>query len=176
VGRRRDEDEEAVEVELRGMRRKVAAEVDAVADALVVLSDKKCKKLPIGDRTRRALEDARRTSSIVAKKRHIKFLSGLLRENAAELKAVRLFLDGKPYRDVAIDDGQEALERLREELCDPDRYQEAFDRMCAELPHVDLMRVERLARQLHSGPDAKAYRALFKELRRAADELDDGEP
>ena len=168
------EDDKEFEQEGRGRsaRKRVVRTFDVMALELLELSDERCSKLPITDELKRALHDARTTRSKSARRRHIRHLAGLLRDRGDETEAIKCFLAGVAYTPVAGDESYRGLNAMREALCDRETYAVALDELCEQLPHIDLALVRRIAESLHEGEDDKAHRALFRELRRAADESD----
>jgi ribosome-associated protein len=156
----------------RSKRKREVRTFDAMALELLGLSDERCRKLPVTEEMRRGLDEARTTKSKSARRRHIRYLAGLLRDRHEETEAIKCFLAGVPYTPVTGDESYRDLDAMREALCDRERYAQALDDVCEQLPHIDLVLVKRLAESLHDGENDKNYRALFKELRRAADESD----
>ena len=165
-------EEEVFEQEGRGRsaRKRVVRTFDAMALSLLELSDDRCRKLPVTDNLKRGLHDARTTKSKSARRRHIRHLASLLRDNEAETEAIRCFLAGIPYTPVSGDESYRELDALRESLCKRETFAAGFETACEQLPHLDAALVKGLAEALHEGENDKAYRALFRELRRAADE------
>jgi ribosome-associated protein len=156
----------------RSARKREVRTFDVMALELLELSDDRCARLPITDDFKRALTEARTTRSKSARRRHIRHIAALLRDREDETEAIRSFLAGVPYTPVTGDESYRDLDAMREALCDRETFAQALDEVCEQLPYVDLALVKRLAESLHEGKDDKSYRALFKELRRAADESD----
>ena len=169
-----DEQEEEIEEEGRGRskRKRLVRTFDVMALELLELSDERCAKMPITDVLKEALHQARNTKSKSARRRHIRRLAGLLRDRDDETEAIRRYLAGDAFVAVTGDESYRDLDALRERLCSPDTFAQAFDDALEELPHLDVALVTRLAKANHEAEDDKAHRALFRELRRAADESD----
>lgn len=166
------EDEEPVkEGRGRSEKRRAAKSFDALAMELVALPKHRCKGLPVTAALKAALEVTRSTASKPAKRRYLRHLSGLLRESEIEVAAIHAFLAGESYVPVKGDEDYRDLAALREALCEAESYAAAFDEVCATLKYVDVLLVERLAKECQSDRNDKSYRALYKELNRALEEI-----
>ncbi len=170
-----EEDEYEPQGRGRSARKREVRGFDLLADELLEITDAKVEKLPVTEELKNALRIARATTAMKAKaarKRYIKHLSSLLREREAEVVAIRNFLSGSAYTQVTGDESYRDLDAMRTSLCDEQSYQATLQDVCAKLPHIDLALLTKLATQLHKEDNDKAFRALYKELRRAADESD----
>jgi len=169
-----DEDPEQYPREGRGRsaRKRLVRTFDVMALELLEVSEERCHKLPIAEDFRKALIEARTTRSKSARRRHIRHLAGLLRDRDAETEAIRRFLAGEPYVAVVGDESYRDLDALRESLALAEGFAASLEAASHALPHLDLPLVRRLCATLHEGSHDKSYRALYKELRRAADESD----
>lgn len=169
-----DEQDEEFEEEGRGRskRKRHVRTFDVMALELLEISDERCGKLPITQVLKEALTQARKTKSKSARRRHIRHLAGLLRDRDDETEAIRSYLAGVPYVAVQGDEEYRDLDAVREALCSRESYDEARADLGEKLPYVDLALVTRLARSIHEQDNDKERRALFRELRRAADEAD----
>ncbi len=181
--RESEEEEEEYEKEGRGRseNRRLAKTFDALAMDLLELSPGRCARFPVSDALRLAMKTAHSTKSKAARRRELRHLSGMLRNRPDEAAAIEAVLAGRPVE--TAEEGLD-LEAMRESLCNPDTYSETLDEACAALPPLDVMLVRELCSALHvldaaSRCDAKGYRLLYRELRRASDEMDEeseGEP
>lgn len=157
----------------RTLERQAARDIDKLVLQLIELTRAEILALPVSDDLRRELCVARGLTSHSARRRQLRYVSGMLRDSELELEAIRrLMVDGVR---VAFDPDAEIrrLEELRAGLCDPERYGDALEAACAEFPHLDRMKVKRLAQAVHDdSEDQKSYRELFRTLRRAADEAE----
>ncbi len=169
-----DEEEEEFEEEGRGRSKlkRLARTFDVMALELLELSDERCKKMPISPTFKEALHQARTVKSKSARRRHIRHLSSLLRDRDDETEAIRCYLAGVPFVAVDGDESYRDLDALRTALCTADEFAKALEDACEQLPYIDIALVTRLAKSLHQEENDKAHRALFRELRRAADESD----
>lgn len=166
-----EDDEPVKEGRGRSEKRRAAQSFDALAMDLVALSKPRCKGLPVTAALKAALEMTRSTVSKPAKRRHLRRLSGLLRESELEVAAIHAFLAGEAYVPVKGDEDYRDLAALRDALCAPQTYAEAFEEVCATLKYVDAQLVEKLSHEYHSDGNDKSYRALYKELNRASEEV-----
>lgn len=169
-----DDQEEEIEEEGRGRskRKRHVQTFDVMALELLELSDERCKKMPITAVLKEALLQTRNTKSKSARRRHIRHLAGLLRDRDDETEAIRCYLAGEPYVAVTGDEEYRDLDAMRESLCSADSFEAALSHASEQLPYLDLPLVTRLSRAVHDEDNDKARRALFRELRRAADESD----
>lgn len=153
----------------RSARKREAHATEDVARALVELSAQTAERLPAGEEIREELELARATRGHGSRDRQIRHLASVLRRNPDELVALRNFLSGEDethYREQAA---FHRLEQLRERLCDPKSFSEALTEAAAAWPGLDTTAVGRLARACHGSEDRRAFRELFRLLRRAAE-------
>ncbi len=169
-----DEDAEEFEEEGRGRskRKRHVRTFDVMALELLELSDERCSKMPITDEFKEALHNARSTKSKSARRRYIRHLAGLLRDRDDETEAIRRYLAGEAFVAVRGDESYRDLDALREALSGADTFAKALAEVSEQLPYIDIPLVTRLAKTLHESENDKAHRALFRELRRAADESD----
>ena len=156
----------------RYKRKRHVQTFDVMALELLELSDERCKKMPITPTLKEALHEARTTKSKSARRRQISRLAGLLRDREDETEAIRCYLAGVPYVAVTGDEDYRDLDAMRESLCSPDSFEEALTNASETLPYLDVPLVRRLSKSVHQEENDKAHRALFRELRRAADESD----
>ena len=170
------EDAEASEFEEEGRgrskRKRHVRTFDVMALELLELSDERCGNMPITEELQEALHQARTTKSKSARRRQIRHLASLLRDRDEETEAIRCYLAGKPYVAVEGDESYRDLNALRETLCTAGNLQDALSEACDQLPYMDVALVTHLAKSLRESENDKAHRALFRELRRAADESD----
>jgi ribosome-associated protein len=172
VKRRRgqqEDDEEFIDGRGRTKARQQVKLVDEFARELVALPDHKLKKLPVTEKLRDALIEARSISEKSARRRALRFASGLLRERPDEMESIKNFLEGKAHQVIDEDLGEQALVELREALADPDRFDDALLRAQEMLPHLDVIEVQTISISIHRGAGQRAMQKLFKELRRAVE-------
>lgn len=167
-----EEEEEREDGRGRSARKREVRAFDELAQELMELSPGRCKKLPITDKLKRALHAARDTTSKAARKRHYKHLAGALRDSESEVEAIRKFLAGDAYVPVTGDESYRDLDALRASLCEEEGFVVALEEVCKQLPHVDRALISELSKAVHQEGEGKSFRALFKALRRAADQSD----
>ncbi|MCP4446637.1 MAG: DUF615 domain-containing protein [Myxococcales bacterium] len=161
----------------RSANRREALGYDAFALKLIELSADRCKRLPVSEELRASLKNVQDTRSKAARRRHLRHLSGMLRNRPNEAAAIEAYLDGRAFTPITGDEENRDLEALREALATEEQSSQALDSATESLPQLDVLLVRDLCSSLHSMDTAvrresKAYRLLFKELRRASDELE----
>ncbi len=149
----------------RGVKKRAARAVEALAVRLVESSDALCKRLPLPDELREELILARRITAHGGRKRQIKHLAGLLRRDEATATAIQAALDAAGRSDRDEREHFHHLEELRDGLCDPDRFAETIQIAEEELPDLDSQELTRLARKVHLTGDKRASREIFRRLR-----------
>jgi ribosome-associated protein len=146
--------------------------VEQLAERLMNLADADFRRLPLTGEIRREIEEARRIKAHSARKRQLKHLAGLLRrddESRQEAEGFLTLLDLGRHQDA---ERFHQLEELRERLCDPESREAALDEADRTLHGIDLAKVRRLAEAAQGGTDKRAFRELFRLLRRAQPEAD----
>jgi len=153
----------------RSAKRRVAQAVEALAVRMVELSDAVCRNLPLTDELRGELRFARSIKARAARKRQIKHLAGLLRQDEEATTAIQAALDAVGRANRADRDAFQRIESLRDALCDPDGFTEAIERAAGELPGLDRASITRLAKSVHRTGDKRASREIFRRLRALAE-------
>ncbi len=100
-------------------------------------------------------------------RRHLRHIAGQLRDEGFTADELESYLDGGRIP-VHVDTGPD-LEALRETLCDPATFEDALAAAGRLLPLLDTHAVKRYAQAVHESGDRRAFAALFKVLRQAAD-------
>lgn len=152
----------------RSARKRSAQAVEELARALVELPAAALERLPAGAEVRRELEQARAIRAHGARDRQIRHLASVLRRDEEETAVLRAFVAGEDegrYREQAA---FHRLEELRERLCDPKRFPQALTEAASLWPTLDTAAVGRLARACHGSEDRRAFREIFRLLRRAS--------
>lgn len=147
-------------------------EVKAIADLakrLVDSSNLGVTTLPWSDELRTALMQVR-TSKGSARKRQLKFFTRLLREDEQGEATARTFLDGVDQNHLGEVRDFKKLEKLRDDLIDPELFAAAMKRACDELPTLDRREISSLARAAHKNPGKRHSRAIFRCLRDASEQ------
>ena len=83
---------------------------------------------------------------------------------------VRTYLDGGTIEQADEDSGPD-LEAIRDRLCDPDTFEDALASAHQLMPVLDTQAIRRYAEAVHESDDRRAFAALYKTLRQAADAL-----
>ena len=166
----------------RSENRRNAKSFDVLALSLLELTPQRCARFPVSEELLASLKTAHSTKAKAARRRELRRLSGMLRNRPEEAAAIEALLAGQAVTPFAGDENA-PLEKLRELLCDSESFSKALETATESLPQLDVLLVHELCTPLHALDAAarcekKAYRLLFKELRRASDEneaLDDAE-
>ncbi|MEN8165576.1 MAG: ribosome biogenesis factor YjgA [Acidobacteriota bacterium] len=149
----------------RSAKKREAQAVEALAVRLVEASEALCKNLPLPEKLRDSLDQARSIKSRSARKRQLKHLAGLLRRDEDSAVAVQAALDSVGRSNRAERDFFHHIEELRDALCDPDRFAEAIESAAEELPGLDRQTFTGLAQRVHRNGDKRASREIFRRLR-----------
>jgi len=153
----------------RSAKKREAQAIEALAVRLIETNEALCRRLSLPDELREGLDQARRITARVARKREIKHLSSLLRRDEESVAAIRAALDADGRSNRAERDLFHRIEEHRDALCDPDRFTEALSDAAAELPGLDRGTITRLAKRVHKTGDKRASREIFRRLRALAE-------
>ncbi|MDT8420503.1 MAG: ribosome biogenesis factor YjgA [Desulfuromonadales bacterium] len=150
--------------------KKLAKEVESLAVQLTELSDAAFNQFELEMDLREEVVLARETCGRGSHKRQIKHLASVLRQHPDATARIRAALQALDQ--VAQGDRRQfhQLEQLRDRLCDPASFQDAFDDVLQLCPAIDHKVIARLSRSVHQHNDRRAARELFRRLR---DELTD---
>ncbi len=162
----RDSEQDRTEGRGRSEKKRAAHAVEKLAHKLVGLSDSVVAHLPISGGLLDALHEARRTTKHGARRRQTKHFAGLLRRQDEERAALEAFLAGEERKDREEVESFRHLERLRDQLCEETTFKAALTEIEDNLPGVDLQKVSKLALSFHNNKDKRAFRAIFRELRK----------
>ncbi|MDM0012906.1 ribosome biogenesis factor YjgA [Variovorax sp. J22P168] len=150
-----------------------SAELQALGVALLELRSGLFDKLPLGDKLRDAIEDARRITNFEGKRRQMQFIGKLMRGLDTEvLDAVRVALEEQNRTPAAETAVLHEAERWRDRLIADD---DALGGWIETHPGTDAQQLRALVRQarkdIKAGPpgeaprQAKAYREVFQIVR-----------
>lgn len=152
----------------RSQKRREALGVLELAEALVALTPAQLSRVPVPEATLPHIEDTRRITSHVARKRQLAFLAKQMRKlDESELQAIRDALDEKSQASRTEVAALHRVEAWR------DRLLEGGDEALAELvdahPDADRQRLRQLVRntleERRRGKPPHSFRELFRELR-----------
>lgn len=138
-----------------------------IAERLFDLPQLAREKFPGSSALTRALLVKRTKLVKSGLRRHLRHIAGLLRDEGFTADDLRSYIDGGRLV-IAADSGPD-LEALRETLCDPATFDDALASAVRLLPVLDTLAVKRYAHAVHESGDRRAFAALFKVLRQAAD-------
>ena len=147
-----------------------AKELENLVRELLELGDANLRKLEVSDEILQELLLLRSINSRGAQKRQIKHLAGSLRKREDEVEWLRAFLTGSAEEQYAANALQHELEALRERLVEPEGSATAYAEVCARWPLLDGKRLRKLQKSVLGNGDKKAYRDIFRLMRKAAEE------
>lgn len=153
--------------ESRSSKKRAAKAVEELAATLLNLAEADYRRLPIKGDISRELTLARAIKAHGARKRQLKHLAGLLRENDDEREQAETFIAdlerGQQHNTAAF----HHLEELRDGLCDPGRTSETLAEIETTLTDIDTGKIRRLAESVQNSADKRAFREIFRMLRDA---------
>lgn len=151
----------------RSAKKRAAKAIQELASTLITMAEADYRRLPLSGVIAEELEQARAIKSHGARKRQLKHLAGLLREDDESREQIETFMAGIERGHRQKTAGFHRLEELRERLCDPDRCTEALEEIEETLPSVDTAKIHRLAKSVQNSADKRAFREIFRLLRDA---------
>ncbi len=152
----------------RSAKKRAARAVEELAARLLNLAEADLRRLPLTGEIARELALARSIKAHGARKRQLKFLAGLLRNDEAGRQQAESFvrdLEGRQRRDA---EAFHRMEALRDALCDGSRREATLKEIETTLSGVDSGRLRRLAESVENTQDKRAFREIFRRLREAA--------
>jgi ribosome-associated protein len=152
----------------RSQKRREALGVLELAEALVALTPAQLSRVPVPEQTLPHIEDTRRITSNIARKRQLAYLAKQMRKlDEAELQAMRDALDEKSAASRTEAAALHRVEVWRERLIDGG--DEALAEFLDAHPEADRQRLRQLVRntldERKRGKPPHAFRELFRELR-----------
>jgi ribosome-associated protein len=152
----------------RSQQRREALGVLELAEALVALTPAQLSRVPVPESTMPHIEETRRITSNIARKRQLAFLAKQMRKlDEAELQAMRDALDEKSAASRTEVAALHRVEAWREKLVDGGDA--ALAQFVDEHPDADRQRLRQLVRntldERKRGKPPAAFRELFRELR-----------
>ena len=163
--------EEEIKQEGRGRTaaKRVAKAIEETARQLTELPEANLTKLPLDDNLLQELLLARSTRGHGSRKRQIKHFSGMLRRYD-RLEEVEAFLSGEHETNYQATQDFHNLEQLRDRLCTASTFESALTEVRQNYPQINSNKLARIARNVHENSDKKAYREIFRQLRKALTE------
>jgi len=158
----------------RSAKKRAAKAVEGLAQRLVELPEAAIAGLPLSPEMAKELHVARNTRGHSSRKRQIKHLAGALRRNEEEQEQIAATLDGVDQVQRQEVSAFHQLEELRDRLCSIADFDNALKEVCSLYPQLDSNKLAGLARSVHSSSDKKAYREIFRRLRKAEEETKEG--
>lgn len=151
----------------RSAKKRAAKAIQELASALITMAEADYRRLPLNGVIAEELEQARAIKSHGARKRQLKHLAGLLREDEESREQIETFMAEIERGHRQNTAGFHRLEKLREGLCDPDRCTETLEEIEKTLPNADTTKIHRLAKSVQNSADKRAFREIFRLLRDA---------
>lgn len=151
----------------RSAKKRAAKAIEQLAATLATMAEADYRRLPLSGLIAEELEQARAIKSHGARKRQLKHLAGLLREDDESREQIETFMADLERGHRQNTAGFHRLEELREGLCDPSRCAETLDDIEKTLPSVDTAKIHRLAKSVQNSADKRAFREIFRMLRDA---------
>ena len=147
-----------------------AKSIEDLVWKLIELGDADLPKLEVCDEILQELILLRSITSRGAQKRQIKHLAGSLRKREDEVEWLRAFITGSADEQYAASALQHELEALRDRLVNPEESAAAYAETCSRWPLLDGKRLRGLQKSVLGNGDKKAYRDIFRLLRKAAED------
>ncbi|MFO7812862.1 MAG: ribosome biogenesis factor YjgA [Pelovirga sp.] len=149
----------------RTKKKQQAHQIAELAGQLCELSDNRFGRIELPAEIVAEAQTVRQTGGRGSHKRQLKYLAGLLREDPDAVESLRLQLEGMDQVDRSDKKQFHSLEHMRDRLCDPQQFDQAFSELQDQAPHLDIKTIRRLAQSVHQHGDKRAYREIFKRLR-----------
>ena len=168
---------DAEHIPSRSDRKRADKPVQDLARQLAELPEAACQELPAPDDLKAEILSAIRVKAHGARNRQIKRLASQLRRSEQDAEVLREALSGQAAIHRGEVQAHKDLEILRDRLCDPDQTELAVEEAVRRFPSLDrkdLHRLSRAARSAKGTNDRRAYREIFRCLRRAQETA--GEP
>ena len=151
----------------RSAKKREAKAIEELAVTLVTMAVADYRRLPVSGLLAKELEQARAIKSHGARKRQLKHLAGLLREDDENREQIETFIADLERGHRQSTAGFHRFEELREGLCDPTRCTETLAEIKDTLPGIDTAKIRRLANSVQNSADKRAFREIFRMLRDA---------
>ena len=154
----------------RSDRKRADKPVQDLARQLAELPEAACQALPAPDDLKVEILSAIQVKAHGARNRQIKRLASLLRRREQDAEVLREALSGQAASHLNEVQAHKVLESLRERICDPDQAETAVEEAVHLLPGLDrknVLRLSQAARTAKGTGDRRAYREIFRCLRRA---------
>ncbi|MBD1401503.1 ribosome biogenesis factor YjgA [Pelovirga terrestris] len=149
----------------RTKKKQQAQQIAELAGQLCELSDNRFGRIDLPTEIVAEAQTVRQTGGRGSHKRQLKYLAGLLREDPDAVESLRVQLEGMDQVDRSDKKQFHSLEQMRDRLCDPQQFDQAFLELQDRAPHLDVKTIRRLAHSVHQHGDKRAYRDIFKRLR-----------
>ncbi|QIW09856.1 ribosome biogenesis factor YjgA [Francisella sp. LA112445] len=149
--------------------KKDALEVTDFGRALTELNNQQLDKLPISESLKSNIISAKNLQKI-ALKRQIQFIGKLLRKTD-NLDDIHKAYDVLVNKDKQANLQFQRLENIRDNLLDPNKTNETFEKLIQEFPDLDIQKLRQLIRNHHKEVEKDKSRKSFKEIFKVLREL-----
>jgi ribosome-associated protein len=149
--------------------KQLAKEVEKLAAQMTGMGNNQFAQLEIPKDIREETVLARETVGRGSHKRQIKHLAGLLRKQPDIVENLQRQLEELDQVARSEKSQFHQLEELRDQLCQADQFQDAFEKTLTMFPELDRNTIRRLARSVHQHSDKRASREIFRRLRDEAE-------
>ncbi|MFO7766598.1 MAG: ribosome biogenesis factor YjgA [Pelovirga sp.] len=149
----------------RTRKKQQAQEIIQLAAQLCDLSDSRFERIELSAQMLAEARLVRQTGGRGSRKRQLKYLAGLLREDNDAVDSLKAQLAGMDQVDRSDKKQFHTLEKMRDRLCDARHFDQACSELQEQLPQLDINTIRRLAQSVHDHGDRRAYREIFKRLR-----------
>lgn len=142
--------------------KKDVLEITDFGRSLTELNSQQLDKLPISDTLKANIISAKNLQKI-ALKRQIQFIGKLLRK-ADNIDEIHKAYDVLVNKDKQANLQFQRLENIRDNLLDPNKTNETFDKLIQEFPDLDIQKLRQLIRNHHKEVEKNKPRKSFKEI------------
>jgi len=166
-----DQTDDEIEIVSKSQIKREMQALQDLGAQLVELNDEQLAKLPLGDKLLAAILESRNIKQHIARKRHLKHIGKLLREEDAE--GIRQGLDMLLGQDKAATARFHRMEQWRDRLIG--EGDGVLTEFIDEFPAADRQKLRQLVRNAQKETAAnkppKSSRQLFKEIRAVMESL-----
>ena len=153
----------------RMTRREKKSRVQAteeLAQVITELDHSRYSQLQMPEALREEIEIARATKGRGSRKRQTKFLAGVLKTEPEACAILAQRLDAMKLLHQQEQQVFHDLESMRDRLCELAQYDDAHAELAQMIGADDLRGIERLAQSVQQNRDLRAYREIFKRLKK----------
>jgi ribosome-associated protein len=154
----------------RSAQKRAAKEIEKLAVKLVELSEQGLEKLPVAKQLAEAIELARSTKGHSSRKRQVKHLAATLRKREIERQAIIEFMEHEATKDLRENFLNQHIEQMRDRLCEQSTGPAALKDILVQFPDLDEKKLSKLVHSAQAYHDKKAFREIFRLLKKVVNE------